>query len=256
MVLKLIIGLVVAIPTCWHIFATAVYLGPDNLLVAEFNEQVRSYMRPIFTQNWHLFSPNPGITSDVMEVRCKTGEGPWKAWVDPLKNLRDAHYRNRATGRAKLLYVYRQIGSRVSDQYSRTSRACMRKIRSKLKSRRAASTDITPEMLAEEKCTMKDLMAEVRNLPDYELASRFALDLCESASENSAADVHAQIRLAKVYPKKYTKRHEKGRWGDVFNLQFAPETRRRASSNVPVKQEPAVSGPESAVSNVEVPHDA
>lgn len=256
MLLKLVIGLLVAVPTCWHIFATAVYLGPDNLLVAEFNEQVRSYMRPIFFQNWHLFSPNPGITSDVMEVRCRTGEGAWKEWVDPLKNLRDAHYRNRATGRAKLLYVYRSIGSRVSDQYSRADRACIRKVRNKLKSNKAASTEITPQMLAEENCALQDLLTEIRKSPDYQVATRFALDLCESVSEEPAEDVHAQIRLAKIYPKKYTKRHAKERWGAIFNLQFAPETRRGANSSVSDKRVPSVSGPASNVVNVEVAHDA
>lgn len=221
--MKFIVALIIGIPFAWHVCATALYLGPVNLLEIELQNAVKTYMHPLFYQNWHLFSPNPGISSDIMQLRCKRAdEKDWRKWVDPTEGIRHRFNQNRMSGRGKVLYIYRQLPKGVFDSYRKQQKTCMSQ---ETKKRKEAGEKIDTQALSRNECGYDNVLPLVREQREYRLARRFALDVCEATYGDGVNDIQTQIRVGRVMPKPFTERHTKERWGRVVNLQFPTETR-------------------------------
>ena len=64
-----------------HFSMVGLYLLPLNPLKLAYNTQVMGYINPLFTQNWHLFAPNPVDTSMSLVGKCR-GAGVDTPWFD------------------------------------------------------------------------------------------------------------------------------------------------------------------------------
>ena len=110
MLKNILLSSILLIPWFVHAGATAIYLSPPNLVKKEMGQIVTAYMNPLFHQNWHLFSPNPGIRSVNFCIRCKPDtEGEWTPWLDPFQKTRKKAHVNPFIGATKLMYVYRFV---------------------------------------------------------------------------------------------------------------------------------------------------
>lgn len=93
----------------FHLAAIAVYLGPDeSLLKQRFGRAAYNYVEPLFYQNWHLFSPNPGVRSNRMLFRCHS-PGQTSGWLDPMASARDAFAVNRLNGVGRVLNIQHSV---------------------------------------------------------------------------------------------------------------------------------------------------
>lgn len=69
------VGVVCALLTAWHMFATFLWIAPSNeLRKAVPNDALRSYMLPMFGQSWSVFAPKPVDGDYSFEVRASTSE--------------------------------------------------------------------------------------------------------------------------------------------------------------------------------------
>ncbi len=83
---------------------TFLYLTPPNPLTAGLLPRIMALQRPLFTQNWHLFAPNPVRHNFVLAVRCRT-ESAVTSWQDVTEPFLARHHRNRNTPMGRLLRV-------------------------------------------------------------------------------------------------------------------------------------------------------
>lgn len=92
-----------------HIFSTCVYLLPNNYLKKYIGRYVHAYMDTFFYQNWHLFSPNPGVSYKRIWLKCEYSNAVNNNWIDPLEALQRKHETYRILYYGKLLYYYKDI---------------------------------------------------------------------------------------------------------------------------------------------------
>ncbi|MEX2985714.1 DUF5819 family protein [Streptomyces sp. C36] len=59
----------------FHFSMTALYNTPFNPIKEKYGEEINSYMSPHFSQDWHLFAPNPVDTDSGVLIRAKK-KGP------------------------------------------------------------------------------------------------------------------------------------------------------------------------------------
>jgi hypothetical protein len=205
---KWLIAACVSLLTATHVAMTAIYLSPPNLLQQTVGEIVQDYMSPLFYQNWHLFSPRPGITSTKLAVRCHDADAGWTAWLDPLVTLYDEHYKYRVLGYGKVLYVYREIAIDLRQTLRVAQAECLE---------RAAD-----QPGREASCRDEEAVHRIRDSPPYELATRFAERTCRDWERVARLD-DVQFKLLEFFPLKYSERHERDkRWSQVEEVVFPP----------------------------------
>lgn len=199
-----------------HLMLTLVYLSPPNIAQERLGELARSYMVPLFRQNWHLFSPNPGISTRKLAIRCQ-GEGEeWGEWFDPLEGLVQEHYADRLSGVGKLLYVYRAIGDDLRVELAERTAACrLRVVRAATAAGPGKAEPPDPSA-----CSSAALMDEMVRTREFALASRYASLVCEESADSGPATVErVQFKLLEFFPVKYADREEADasgrRWGEV-----------------------------------------
>lgn len=214
------IALTVLLALGGHLFSTLVYLSPPNVAKEHFGELADAYMRPLFYQNWHLFSPNPGISSRKLAVRCGAAEEPWGEWFDPLEGLVAEHYENRVSGTGKLLYVYRAVGDDLRLKMKKKMATCQQRLVD-------AAPD--PEWLPEpgevaEQCSPEALMDELVATDEFALAIRYTQRVCEESVGDPASLDRLQFKLLEFFPVKYAERDQAEatgrRWGKVHEVFF------------------------------------
>ncbi len=213
-----------------HLLATLVYLAPPNVAKEHLGEAADAYMKPVFYQNWHLFSPNPGISSRKFAVRCGTPDEAWTEWFDPLEGLVAEHYDDRISGIGKLLYVYRAVG----DDLRRRMKTKMIRCQKRVLGTAVENEEIDPESLVDldgvaETCSPEALMDELLQTDEFALAIAYSQQVCEQYLEDDAAQLdRLQFKLLEFFPVKYADREAadaSGRlWGEVHEVVF-PEVR-------------------------------
>ena len=78
-----VVALLVAGIVGVHLCATFLYNSPANPISQKYAGPLRTWMTPIFTQNWQLFAPNPlSETIDVQARASLAGSGQITAWRD------------------------------------------------------------------------------------------------------------------------------------------------------------------------------
>ena len=177
-----------------HLLATILFLMPGNILKNRFASFAEYYMTQFFNQDWHLFAPNPGTTSTKMWVRCEMNGNEWTEYGDPAWPTLQAHYRNRFSPAAKLLYIYRAI----PDQLKRDVVGLHRELCGD-KKQLGPMDGVNPVACA----TFKD---EIRKSKWFAVATRYATDKCR----NEVGDrlTASQFMIVTLHPIPYTKRSE------------------------------------------------
>lgn len=228
--LRWTITLVVCILVGAHFLMTAIYLGPPNLAKLAMQDVAEGYMRPLFKQNWHLFSPMPAFDSVKLPVRCQLRQdASWTEWADPLKELYEQHYRYRVTGHGKLVQFYRAVGADVREALVLAQTSCREELAQwelDEASRASRAAALAPgvqdvDRPPQPRCDETGLIARLRQQPAYELAESFSREVC--AANLGSQAIAAQFKVMDFIPKKYTQRNEPGAmWGSVMEMPFPP----------------------------------
>ncbi len=179
----------------FHLLMIFVYLGPPNLLQYQWGNFAFGYMQNIFYQNWHLFSPNPGINSVKFAVRCADENGHWSHWKDPFAGALERHQLTRITGYGKVLALFDDIA----------------------------------QSLKKEVATKTRLDQALQETPK-QLARRFAVDYCLTRHPEKPEHLEAiQFKVMEFSPVPFTKVQDaKYLWDRVVEIPFEPIHRRLA----------------------------
>lgn len=200
----------IAATLAFHFLMTAVYLSPPNLLKRDLGRFAWRYMSPLFYQNWQLFSPNPGISSTKLAIRCSSPGTGWGEWQDPLAELYPKHYRWRISGYGKVIYVYRDVGMSLNRLVREKLVECLE--------HHAAN----PEH-ANRECTEQRIAPQLRNEPAYALSVRLAAKTCEITNLTNDHRRRLQFKLVEFFPRKFSERNQTDKlWSEVRELEFAP----------------------------------
>ena len=171
-----------------HVGATAIYLLPGSPIRNELGGKVVSdYMTTYFSQDWHLFSPNPGTTSTKLWLRCGDGV-KWSQYVDPSWDTLHQHYANRFTPASRKLYIYRHIAEDLS------------KVASDLRENSCKGSK------GNQLLTCPAFFDSLAQTKEYALAKRFASDVCRKHA--TWAPKMVQMMVVRTHPIPYSKRHE------------------------------------------------
>ena len=197
---KLATGLA-ALGLAFHLFMMFVYLGPPNLLQLRFGPLAQQYMRHFFYQNWHLFSPNPAISSSKFAVRCANGEGQWSEWKDPFAGLQERHQLTRITGYGKMLMMFGDIAQSLKE---------------------VALSEMKP---CEDKgCIAKSAFNREIKQQAEALATRFSIAYCRQQHPDRPVQVSAiQYKILELFPLQFTESQSNSKkWDRVGEIPFAP----------------------------------
>lgn len=195
------VSMVVAV----HIGMIAVYLSPPNLVRRRLGLTADRYVGMLFYQNWHLFSPTPGITSTKFAVRCRAAGSGWTGYFDPVESMYAAHYRSRVLGYGKVLYVHREVGMGVKEEIDRKRAECFSKLR--------PNEDTAP-------CAAERIIPTLGQSFAFDLARRYAAQACTDRGIGPGA---VQFKIVEFFPLKYSERGKTGgRWSHVDEMIFPP----------------------------------
>ena len=227
----------------FHLGMLTIYHGPPSITKLEAGQFAKAYIDPILHQNWHLFSPNPGISHAILGVRCKyTGED-WREWYDPAQPLESEFNSRPISGLGVVLRIYRTPARHLNEAVRTSMNTCLetqfkKETGSKnsplkrddnsiermdplppIKNRdRALSTDqlSTKHTL----CTPENLMDEITDSPAFKQAIKFAHTACLAQGD---ADLEKlQFRLVEFFGLKYSERdqRETKKWSKVYEIIF------------------------------------
>ena len=103
----------------FHLCMLAIYHGPPSITKLKAGQFAKAYIDPLLGQNWHLFSPNPGISHSILSVRCKNTGEDWRDWHDPAQPLESEFNSRPLSGLGVVLRIYRTPASHLNeDPYS------------------------------------------------------------------------------------------------------------------------------------------
>jgi hypothetical protein len=190
-----------------HFIMLFIYLSPNNPLKTAMNKRITNYIEPIFRQNWHLFSPNPGVEFTRIEIQCKSLTAS-SGWFDPTFDIQNFHNKTRITGASKLLYLYRDLSDSLISEIRNAIPKC------------------TSEN--ENSCIAKLDISKIRNSISFSNINKFANQSCSKWSKslannaNKSASFSHNIRLVKYKAISFSKSKDKKISRVVFNI---PEIR-------------------------------
>ena len=78
-----LVALLVAVIVGIHLSATFLYNAPANPISQQYASELKTWMTPVFAQNWQLFAPNP--LSEQIDVQARAsvaGAGRLTSWQD------------------------------------------------------------------------------------------------------------------------------------------------------------------------------
>lgn len=90
-------GLPILLPTflVTHFFFIMLHVMPENLISEKFEATIHSYTAPLFTQNWHLFSPNPLTENIIIYMQVKTKDSSTASnWLDITTPMLQENYQH------------------------------------------------------------------------------------------------------------------------------------------------------------------
>lgn len=72
--------------TLVHVLLVFLYVAPRNAISNAYSQQVNSWVRPVFEQNWRLFAPNPQSVNRQISARVRQTEPDGtvqvSGWID------------------------------------------------------------------------------------------------------------------------------------------------------------------------------
>ena len=227
----------------FHLGMLAIYHGPPSITKLKAGQFATSYINPLLGQNWHLFSPNPGISHSILSVRCKNTGEDWRDWHDPAQPLESEFNSRPLSGLGVVLRIYRTPASHLNDVLRTSMNTCLEEQFKKetaskksplsrddnsiermdpsppLKNRdRALSTDklATQHRL----CTPESLMDEIANNSAFEQAIQYAHTACLAQSDGDLEKL--QFKIVEFFGLKYSERDQRKtkRWSKVYETTF------------------------------------
>lgn len=93
----------------FHLGMHILYLAPTNPATQEYSQVVDTYMGSFFTQNWHLFAPEPATSSLQLAYRCNNLQG----WKWPIDELLHEHKSFPFTAKGKKTYVLQNLAREI-----------------------------------------------------------------------------------------------------------------------------------------------
>ena len=92
-----------------HLGIHALYLAPNNPATPQYMSFVDTYMGTFFTQNWHLFAPEPATASLQLSYRCDS----LQTWKFPLSDMLEDHKSLPVTAKGKQSYVLQHLAREI-----------------------------------------------------------------------------------------------------------------------------------------------
>ncbi|MFT3765949.1 MAG: DUF5819 family protein [Minicystis sp.] len=191
---RYLVTLVIVTAVLFHMVMTALYLGPSNLARDGLGDLVTRYMQPFFIQNWHLFSPNPGVNTYKLWVDCND-DGQW---TDTWIALQKKHENDRFAGLAKLLFLHMRSAVATIEKFDDIGSACVKS--------------------HPEGCEFEAVWRETRSTAEFARLSRYVRGVC--AAQGAAGARPIRGRIMRLFPKDYGARDDGPRWSKVENFDF------------------------------------
>jgi hypothetical protein len=185
-----------------HAVCTVLYNIPENPATKSYMPLVDWYMEPQFTQNWHLFAPEPATRMVKLWYRVKQNN-TWQHWQDPMEPVLQKHRHNRATYNAKLLYIYGNIAKdlivRQSYVFESVAREADSATRGKLQN------------------------DSLKASPEYQLAVRFVSRDIEKGYAGIVRPDSLQLMLAELYPRQFSERLSTRPFSFAQTIEIGPD---------------------------------
>ena len=153
-----------------HCGLVGIHLLPDSPLRRTFEPAISGYVVQFWQQNWHLFSPNPGTSSSQLFVKC-TRLNSVTPWLDTTSGMRKNSFSHLIGPYPKMRYIHNSI----QDQMTRTI--------ADITSVKCGENKAAIPTESYTKCYMSnqsEIETQLKKTDSYKIASRFALDSCES----------------------------------------------------------------------------
>lgn len=175
--------------------------GPTNPLSVQVNRYSTYYIDPLFTQNWHLFAPEPLTVNYNLLLQVKLKKGSELArgeWIDITSPMKDLNRSNVLTPFNRML----RIGDSLINKYFNGNHE---DVVYKLKNKN------TDEKIDEEIKKMEDKVRKKAEEEIFKFASSYAKSLYPERDIDSI-----KVMIEAVEPVPFSKRNEKN---------FEPERR-------------------------------
>ena len=185
-----------------HVGCTALYLLPANPLTATWDEPVRRYMEPLFSQRWLLFAPEPATNSLKVWSRYQC-DGTWTRWRDAAAPLMEEHQRNRLSPAGKLLYISNGLARDLS----------------------TTNAEIALRVMCKDAACEARRKEEVRRSEPFQRAVRYTMRHTPCASPDAL-----QFMVVQLYPTQYSERHKTKPFSFANAFEYEPVPLRRNAS--------------------------
>lgn len=183
-----------------HFTLVALLLSPANPLVGAAGPLATLYHNGATYQNWHLFSPDPGISSTFLSVRCKAADGPTE-WFDPLDRVEPfAGAKDRTLDMQRTLQLRRSLPMRVWSEAERLHARC----------KDSSDEDRT-------QCILDQRAQFVVSAP-MAAALRAAAVACQVATHETAPVF--ELEIIRTLPKRYSQRDDARPFAEVQRIAF------------------------------------
>lgn len=119
--------------TVAHVILVFLYVAPPNSISKAYKQQVNAWVRPVFSQNWRLFAPNPQSVNRQISARVRQtapdGTTQVSGWID-LSTIDDAAVKHSVFPSHTAQNMLRQawntyLRTHGSDNRPRSERAVM-----------------------------------------------------------------------------------------------------------------------------------
>jgi len=188
---------------CIHIVSTVLYNIPENPMTVAYMPVVNRYMEPLFSQNWHLFAPEPATRMVKLWYRVKINNR-WQRWQDPMEPVLEKHRHNRATYNAKLLYIYGNIAK-------------------DLIIRQSYIMEHTSNIADSSKRQLQQINS-LKASSEYQLSLRFVSRDIEKGYDTGLHPDSLQLMLVELYPKQFSERLSSRPFSYAQTIEMAADT--------------------------------
>ena len=146
-------------------------------------------MDSLFSQNWHLFSPNPGISFTRLAVSCHA-----QPWIDPLLEYQNRHDVTRILAYGKVLAIYEDNFLEIKKFYSEELRKC--------------HIENCKPALFQDRIRKNKVVEKIRKYADSYCGSTVTFQQTNS------------IKLLEFFPKKYSDRSSSLPWSKIVEYSL------------------------------------
>ena len=98
-----VLGVVAIVAPAGYFVLAFLYLAPPNPVKLAHLHTINALINPLFSQNWHLFAPNPIRRNYVLTTRCELRRAGVTKWHDLTQPMVVQLQRNRNSPAIRLL---------------------------------------------------------------------------------------------------------------------------------------------------------